>query len=406
MTVPRKFGGLGLLNPFIQQSALQLRWLIPLLRHSHLSPEFWCSEELTSSIVLPLLADYLIHLVEISMRLPEPVALGSDFRLPFLFPSLRPLRSKDREHPLYLLYQAIDALPKDFSTVVINPETAMHIPIGSIINPIRNFPLRPSILKLPASSAYIIDSEFNFTRPRSNLEIVQSPRLVKMFLKAIRDGHLQLAPFFLRTCIAQSLAHLASPAYIPVLHHNIDLCRPPTPESPPSLSSTKWLLFWRFPIHLQARTVWYRVLHGKLATRSTLFKLLPELVDSPQCAVCTLSAIEDTDHFLYDCPPKMLVWKELWPILFSSQFSASLLKKALFKLEFPDSSLETEIPSAVGIASILLSIWRAHFNLVFNLQPFIPSTVVSLACSVLLTYSREHLLQSGGSPFPLPHFCL
>ncbi|KAG1364750.1 hypothetical protein G6F61_013697 [Rhizopus arrhizus] len=159
------------------------------------------------------------------MRLPEPVALGSDFRLPFLFPSLRPLRSKDREHPLYLLYQAIDALPKDFSTVVINPETAMHIPLGSIINPIRNFPLRPSILKLPASSAYIIDSEFNFTRPRSNLEIVQSPRLVKMFLKAIRDGHLQLAPFFLRTCIAQSLAHLASPAYIPVLHHNIDVSR-------------------------------------------------------------------------------------------------------------------------------------------------------------------------------------
>ncbi|KAG0754534.1 hypothetical protein G6F60_012544 [Rhizopus arrhizus] len=176
----------------------------------------------------------------------------------------------------------MDALPKDFSNVVINPETAMHIPLGSIINPIRTFSLRPSILKLPA-------------------KIVQSPRLVKMFLKAIRDGHLQLAPFFLHTCIAQSLAHLASPAYIPVLHHNIDasrfikactlapsgkdisskefrkLCRPPTPESLPSLSSTKWLSFWRFPIHLQARTVWYRVLHGKLAARSTLFKLLPVL---------------------------------------------------------------------------------------------------------------------------------
>ncbi|KAG0733108.1 hypothetical protein G6F62_013818 [Rhizopus arrhizus] len=96
----------------------------------------------------------------------------------------------------------------------------------------------------------------------------------------------------------------------------------------------------------------------------------------------------------------------MWPTLFSSQFSAPLLKKALFKLEFPDSSSETEIPSAVGIASILLSIWRAHFNWVFNLQPFVPSTVVSLARSALLTYSREHLLQSGGSPFPLPHFCL
>ncbi|ORE10601.1 hypothetical protein BCV72DRAFT_190828, partial [Rhizopus microsporus var. microsporus] len=207
----------------IQQSTLQLRWLLLLLSHFHLSSEFWYSKELTSSIVLPLLADYLIHLVEISMRPPQPVALGSDFHLPFLFSSLRPLLSKDRGHLLFLLYQAMDALPKNFSTVVINPETAMHIPLEFIINPIRTFQLRPSILKLPASSAYIIDSEFHFTRPRSNIEIAQSPRLVKMFLKAARDGHLQLTPFFLRTCIAQFLAHLASPAYIPVLHHNIDV---------------------------------------------------------------------------------------------------------------------------------------------------------------------------------------
>lgn len=100
MTVPRKLGGLGLLDPFIQQSALQLRWILPLLQHSHLASEFWRSDELTSSIVLPLLTDYLIHLIEISMRTPVPVPLGSDFRLPFLFPSLRPLLSKDREHPL------------------------------------------------------------------------------------------------------------------------------------------------------------------------------------------------------------------------------------------------------------------------------------------------------------------
>ncbi|CEG81113.1 hypothetical protein RMATCC62417_15351 [Rhizopus microsporus] len=267
MTVPRKLGGLGLLDPFIQQSALQLRWLLSLLRHSHLSSELWRSEEFTSSIVLPLLASYLIHLVEISIRSSEPVALGSDFRLPFLLPSLHSLLSKDRGHPLFLLYQAMDALPKDFSTVVINPKTAMHIPLRFIINPIRTFRLRPSILKLPASSAYIIDSEFHFSRPRSNIEIAQSPRLVKMFLKAVRDGLLQLAPFFLRTCIAQPLAHLVSPAYTPVLHHNIDvsrfikactlvpsgkdilskefrkLCRLLTPESLPSLYSTKWLSF-------------------------------------------------------------------------------------------------------------------------------------------------------------------
>ncbi|ORE01632.1 hypothetical protein BCV72DRAFT_245794 [Rhizopus microsporus var. microsporus] len=284
----------------------------------------------------------------------------------------------------------MDALPKNLSTVVINPETAMHIPLGSTVNPIWAFPLCPSILKLPASSAYIIDSEFHFTRPRSNIEIAQSPRLVKMFLKAVRDGYLQLVPFFLRTCIAQSLARLASSAYIPVLHHNIDvsrfikactlvpsgkdisskgfrkLYRSPTPESLSSLSSTKLLPFWCFSIHLQARTVWYQALHDKLATCSPLFKLLPEFVDSPQCTFCNIYAVEDIAHSLYNCPPKLLVWKELWPTLFSSQFSAPLLKRALFKLESADSSVENEILPAAGIASILLSILCAHFNLVFN----------------------------------------
>ncbi|RCH88750.1 hypothetical protein CU097_011654 [Rhizopus azygosporus] len=54
-------------------------------------------------------------------------------------------------------------------------------------------------------------------------------------------------------------------------------------------------------------------------------------------------------------------------------------EKALFKLKFPDTSAENETPPAVAI---------------------------SLARSTLLTSSREQLLQSEGSPFPLPHFCL
>lgn len=40
MTIPRKLGGLDLLDPFIQQSVLQLRWLLPLLQYCHLASEF------------------------------------------------------------------------------------------------------------------------------------------------------------------------------------------------------------------------------------------------------------------------------------------------------------------------------------------------------------------------------
>ncbi|KAG2192693.1 hypothetical protein INT47_013195 [Mucor saturninus] len=69
MTLPRSSGGLGLLNPFVQQSSLQFRWIVPLVALSSLDSEFWSSSDFSRSFVLPLLADYLIMLLESSSNL-------------------------------------------------------------------------------------------------------------------------------------------------------------------------------------------------------------------------------------------------------------------------------------------------------------------------------------------------
>jgi hypothetical protein len=63
MCLPRHAGGLGVLDPGVQQGTLQLRWLLPLLSNIPIDPlaTFWTSKEIRFSIVLVRLADYLIH---------------------------------------------------------------------------------------------------------------------------------------------------------------------------------------------------------------------------------------------------------------------------------------------------------------------------------------------------------
>ncbi|KAG1245323.1 hypothetical protein G6F68_015105 [Rhizopus microsporus] len=63
MCLPRHAGGLEVLDPGVQQGALQLRWLTPLLSNVPVGPlaTFWTSKGIRFSIVLARLADYLLH---------------------------------------------------------------------------------------------------------------------------------------------------------------------------------------------------------------------------------------------------------------------------------------------------------------------------------------------------------
>ena len=85
MCLPRSKGGLGLLHAQQQQGALQLRWLVPLLadfRFDIKSSSFSLDPDSNthSSIILPRMLNFFHHFAS------DP----PDYRLPFLFPALRP----------------------------------------------------------------------------------------------------------------------------------------------------------------------------------------------------------------------------------------------------------------------------------------------------------------------------
>lgn len=163
MTLDRKSGSLGLLNPFIQQSSLQLRWLRPLLNLPNIHPDFWVADELQQSIVLPLLADYVIYHLELPCH---TAILDSDYRLSFLFPGIRHSRLADRDSPMYLLFRAIDFRPKYFSGVEINLETTLRLLISAVVKPESTPIVGKSVPKLSVQDEYLIDPTTCTTRFR------------------------------------------------------------------------------------------------------------------------------------------------------------------------------------------------------------------------------------------------
>ncbi|KAG1470323.1 hypothetical protein G6F56_002749 [Rhizopus delemar] len=135
MCLPRKSGGLGVPNPYVQQRALKIRWLIPLLQPTHhpSSP----LHALRRSIVLPRLA----HFVLLHSCPPSFNPIDWDFRLPFLFPDLRSSLLCQSQLSLSQLFSAIDSLPQNWSHMVINPVTALSLPVMALtLNSVSTLP--------------------------------------------------------------------------------------------------------------------------------------------------------------------------------------------------------------------------------------------------------------------------
>ncbi|KAG1034038.1 hypothetical protein G6F43_013468 [Rhizopus delemar] len=133
LCLPRTLGGLGVLDPVTQQSALQLRWILPLLS---LSPPSISSDDdssiaLSQSIVLPSLIQYLLFHLDQWVKRPRTVYSFDfskfDLRLCFLFVDLRPPVLRVHDGVFSLLFRCMDLLPKDFSDTVINHETSLQL---------------------------------------------------------------------------------------------------------------------------------------------------------------------------------------------------------------------------------------------------------------------------------------
>ncbi|KAG1460822.1 hypothetical protein G6F56_005860 [Rhizopus delemar] len=345
MHLPRTFGGLGVLDPSVQQRALQIRWLIPLLQptHSPSSP----LRVLRRSVVPP----HLAHFVLTHSCPPSVNTLSWDYHLPFLFPELRGLLLSQSHLSLSLLFSAVDKLPQNWSHVVINQVTVLSL---SLSLPVMALTLTPSSTMVPKSfrklrghDAFIID-DGAILRARLRSEMVCFPNLSKKFLNLVSGLHLSLAPFFLHTFLTASSASMAIPAFVPASCSFVDVTPfvyalfglPPSGMQVHNLSPVtrrpfdsryyrhlylapllktmstiiSWSSFWSFSMVHSARNVWYRVLHQKIPCRAFLHRIDLSSVPDGACLLC--GQPETSEHLIILCPRKTPFWSSICSIIF------------------------------------------------------------------------------------------
>ncbi|CEP14139.1 hypothetical protein [Parasitella parasitica] len=196
-------GGLGLINPDLQQCALQLRWL-----ELHLCQS---SGQHSShpSFVLPRLIGFLAsHLP--TQPDPQPPPPSLDHRFCLLFPGRQPTFSRHHNSSWFLFLKALDRLPTDFSSITISAATCLEIPLAFLVLPASSTVELPrSFRSLPASIAYTLDTSHDCCmRPKRALEFGSHPNLGKKFLRLVNHNQAKLAPFFVRTSIHSRFSSL------------------------------------------------------------------------------------------------------------------------------------------------------------------------------------------------------
>jgi hypothetical protein len=110
-------GGLGVLNPQIQQGALQFRWILPLLQlplSSKFASSYWSCPSIAQSIILFRITHFLTHHLfnDGSIDSFDCPKFGS--RLAFVFRDFRPPKLRDPQNSLSLLFSAVDRIPHHF----------------------------------------------------------------------------------------------------------------------------------------------------------------------------------------------------------------------------------------------------------------------------------------------------
>ncbi|KAI8394194.1 uncharacterized protein BYT42DRAFT_641257 [Radiomyces spectabilis] len=108
---PRSCGGVGVLDPLLQQAALRIRWLEPLF---HLFSD--------SSYITAYLAHHLL----------TSTNMYTDPRFALVFPAFRPTARRDPGKTLSLFYRAMNTLNLNWAAARFSATTYLHLPLPHI----------------------------------------------------------------------------------------------------------------------------------------------------------------------------------------------------------------------------------------------------------------------------------
>ncbi|ORZ06416.1 hypothetical protein BCR42DRAFT_472695, partial [Absidia repens] len=158
-------------------------------------------------------------------------------------------------------------------------------------------------------------------------------------------------------------------------HRSLLMSKMPLPKYSPFFPSTTWQRFWHQPMDLDARSLWYRLLHGKLYCQKLWSRFQPS--SSSTCLFCS-HANEDLHHLFLSCPIKWNVWSDVFQaILPQTPLTLPLLQSYIRHLRMPtDPNLHTTI--WLLCSSTLQAIWRFHWQKVIHDVPFHTPRIIAL----------------------------
>ncbi|KAG1534445.1 hypothetical protein G6F51_012093 [Rhizopus arrhizus] len=406
----RKVGGLGTLDPCIQQLTLQWRWVLPLLSGS--SP---------TSVTAPFSVQYI--------RAALSFFTQGDYLRPLLFSQCRSGFSSLLNNPYKILFQAVDHLPKTFLQSRLNASTCVDLPLESALISPDNlslsppspslldslFPNFPGIRKLVVGDIVVYDTLLRSLRLRFRSEYRRLPTLTHKVVRAIQERQLRMSPFLLRLCLPGLVPPetVEGPTnYVPLCTHSLQIVAsfgthfrpvayrdyllsklfPPKAFHPP-IPQPKWLKFWKLPLPLPARTTWFRLLHKAIPCKQLLHSRIPTVHSSAACIFCNFE--DDITHFFFECTFKSSLWSAALHRYFPSlqlstdQTQTSVLTLSLGMADFETSPVIPNVSVLSLLGCILHTLWSAHWNHVFNNTRLTPTTLNQQLDRMVLRLNSE-----------------
>ncbi|KAG2193455.1 hypothetical protein INT47_004677 [Mucor saturninus] len=402
-------GGVGILDPLVQQLKLHWRWLADLI----IAPAVLQQPAYSDRSFLHTCVHYLKYGLSL-------IASGGAFShlWPLLFSTKKRGFRSLTSNSFVLLFSLMDSLPTgNISQSNLSLATFLHLDLASIVIPAPRTPDIPASASLisvvfPRNSAsmskilvrdfFVVDPNTHIFRQRSDRK-TRFPTLLRKFRVATASGCIQSTSNFgrllgsqiestgsidlrplLESQMSTFILAFDNPKQLAVLLR--DSLFPPKPTT--TFSIGKWKNFWGLPISPSILTIWYRAIHHKLPNKSLLHSIIPDSFPTAGCIHCPQT--EDTlHHFLYDCPTKQAIWLQCLSTFFPDvTIVPGRILSILLALDFGDlhntrSPVATSLTFISVIGCILHGIWRSHWQLVFDDQPFTSTTVLTRCLSIV-----------------------
>lgn len=283
LTLPIMQGGLGLLNPPTQHLQLQMKWLFLIFQQNN--------------TVSPFQEFLLQHVGRISSDPTHPV-------LPFFSV---PLQHHSLLHPTSIvprLFAAFDYLNISFKLDEVPLSQLLFFPLTNMFQPLPSNHWLHRYPRLPASSFLHFDSSTNRLRLKVVHEYTTLPRLFRRLYKDILERRSVKLQEFLWPHITQNTTIALPPSSSMTISPLLSQLTTSTmwskfcprtycnhrnslhSSSPSQPSQINLQYFWKTPIPLPARTVWYRILLHKTPNSDALSKC--GIVSSATCRFASL----------------------------------------------------------------------------------------------------------------------